>query len=394
MGVLVLGISRGHTAARDFRQIWVINPNRFAAIAYSPSTGKYGYSYNYQSRSAAERVALEHLPQPDARIVCWVQAGFCALAKGDDKSEWGVGYSYGKGARTEDAREAAVEECGKRTTHPYLAVLLLSDGQLVWDHAPDNPAAQETRESGDAKTEEKQANQFPVQSATTPVQQSDATPGVKQLGKLSPSMMKSLASATDENRKSQLPPETGKPFAEKTNSEDKPAEKKPSLTEIFQFGDASKSASAEKQANTKQAQESAQAGSWQTSWDRFLTLAEQELNRSPAAATRPWDGKEVTWEGTVNDLEVMMAKNLIRLVFDMPERTLTIKGQTVTAGRLMIFVPMEYENLAAVKKGATVRFKTTIAPIDAAHPAVSAQVGKGGDKGFLLIFTKGGTLLK
>src|SRR4051812_10555301 len=163
--MLVLGMPLADVAARDYSPVWIINPERFAAIAYSPSTGKYGYSYNYRSRSAAESAALEHLPQPDARIVCWVQAGFCALAKGDDKSEWGVGYSYGKGARTEDAREAAVEECGKRTTHPYLAVLLLSDGQLVWDHAPDAPAAQKTPESGDqTKTEHKQANQFPVQS--------------------------------------------------------------------------------------------------------------------------------------------------------------------------------------------------------------------------------------
>jgi hypothetical protein len=134
--------------------------------------------------------------------------------------------------------------------------------------------------------------------------------------------------------------------------------------------------------------------SWKTSWNAFVMFAEQELNRLPANARGPWEGKEVTWEGTVNDMEVMMAKNLIRLVFDMPEHTLKIKGQSVTAGRLMIFVPMEYENLGAVKKGATVRFKTTIAPIDANHPAVSAQPGKDGDKGFLLIFTKGGTILK
>src|SRR5947199_10838755 len=93
-GMLMLGLSGGDAAARDFRPVWVIDPNKFAAIAYSPSTGKYGYSYNYASRSAAEKVALQHLPQPDARIVCWVQAGFCALALGDDKSEFGVGWSY------------------------------------------------------------------------------------------------------------------------------------------------------------------------------------------------------------------------------------------------------------------------------------------------------------
>jgi hypothetical protein len=132
----------------------------------------------------------------------------------------------------------------------------------------------------------------------------------------------------------------------------------------------------------------------QTSWDGFLTLVEQELNRLPANAAGPWDGKEVSWKGTVSDMEVLTGKNLIRLVFDMPERTLTIKGQPVVARSLMIFVPMEYENLGAVKKGATVGFKTTIAPIDKNHSSVSAQPGKESNKGFLLVFTRGGTILK
>jgi hypothetical protein len=61
---------------------------------------------------------------------------------------------------------------------------------------------------------------------------------------------------------------------------------------------------------------------------------------------------------------------------------------------MMIFAPMTYENLGAAQKGAKVRFKTTIAPIDAAHPSVSAQTGKETEKGFLLIFTKGGAILK
>ena len=353
MGMLTLGLVLGTAAARDFRQVWVIDPDRFAAIAYSPSTGKYGYSYNYRSRSAAETAALGHLSQPDARIVCWVKAGFCALAKGDDNSEWGAGWSYGKGARTEDAKEAAVEDCEKKTTHPYLALLLLSDGQLVWDGAPHGAAAQENLDPGaDFATKTKPRTQSSVGSATTPVQPASASPAATQIGKLSSSMMQQLASVSDEKRKRQSSIDTGK---------------------------------------TK---ESATTSSWQTSWDAFVTSAEQELNQSSANATPVWEGKEVTWEGTVNDMEVMTAKNLIRLVFDMPEHTLTIKGQPISAGRLIIFVPMQYENLAAARKGATVPFKTTIASVDATHPSVSAQPGKNGAKGFLLIFTKGGTLLK
>ena len=136
------------------------------------------------------------------------------------------------------------------------------------------------------------------------------------------------------------------------------------------------------------------AGSWQTSWDGFVTLAEQELNRLSPNGRGPWEGKEVTWEGKIEDMEVMTAKNLVRLVLGMPERTLTIKGQSVTANRVMIFVPMQYENLGKAEKGMKIRFKTTIAPIDAVHPAVVAAPGKDGGKNLLLIFTKGGTILK
>src|SRR5262249_12323555 len=79
-------------------------------------------------------------------------------------------------------------------------------------------------------------------------------------------------------------------------------------------------------------QASTPASAWQTSWDAFLTLVEQELNRLPPNAPGPWEGKEVTWEGTVQDMEIMTPKNLVRLVFDMPERMLSIKGKPVTAG--------------------------------------------------------------
>ena len=393
--MLILGLGWGDATARDLRQVWVIDPDTFAAIAYSPSTGKYGYSYNYRSRSGAEKIALEHLPQPDARIVCWVQAGFCALAKGDDKSEWGVGWSYGKGARTEDAREGAVKECGTRTTHPYLALLLLSDGQLVWDGAPDGATAPENRELGDkANPDQKQTSQSAAESPSAPFEQTNGSRAGKQVGKLSPAMMKSLASASDEKGKSQSSAETGRRSVEQPNNENKATEKNPSLTDIFQFGKSSKPGSVKSEPNTNQAKESAAVTSWQTSWDAFVTLVEQELNRLPPNAVGPWEGKEVMWEGTVQDMEVMMAKNLVRLVVAMPERTLSIKGNPVTADRVMLFVPMNYENMGPAKIGAKIRFKTIIAPIDATHQAVSAQPSKDSGKGFLLIFTKGGTISK
>jgi hypothetical protein len=147
----------------------------------------------------------------------------------------------------------------------------------------------------------------------------------------------------------------------------------------------------------------AKSSAWQTSWGAFLTLVEQELNRASPSKPAPWEGKEVTWEGTVRDMEITTPKNLnemaegkgfVRFVFDMPERTLSIKGNPVTANTMMIFAPMTYENLGAAQKGAKVRFKTTIAPIDANHPSVSVPTSKESGKAFLLIFTKGGAILK
>src|ERR1700733_9615979 len=40
------------------QQVIVFDGDTYAAIAYSPSTGKWGYGYNYGTRGGAERAAL------------------------------------------------------------------------------------------------------------------------------------------------------------------------------------------------------------------------------------------------------------------------------------------------------------------------------------------------
>lgn len=283
IAMLSVALSPADPAPATERLEWHSDPNTFAAIAYSPSTGKYGYSYNYRSRVAAEKTALNNLPVADARIVGWVKAGICALALGDDKTSWGVGWSYGNGARTEDAKEAALAECSKQTTHPYIALYLLSDGQFIWKS-----------------------------------------------------------------------PEISVPPAP-----------------------------------------------WQSSWDAFVTLVEQELNRLPPDATGPWEGKEVSWQGTVRQIERFADKNLIMLGLEMPRRTLSIKNRDVIAQRVIMFVPMtrEQEQGWALKEGDRIRFKTTLArnrtltlQDSDAHGAVSVVTVSG--QGSLLVFTKGGTISK
>jgi hypothetical protein len=108
-----------------------VDPDSFAAIAYSPSTGEFRYAYNYEDRGSAEQAALKTSTAKDARIVCWVNEGFCALALGDDKSAWGTGYQFGNGANTNAAKATALAECKKRTTGAHIVVCLSSDGQYI-----------------------------------------------------------------------------------------------------------------------------------------------------------------------------------------------------------------------------------------------------------------------
>lgn len=110
-----------------------ISANSYAAIAYSPSTGKYACAYDLRSRKAAEKEAIAKCDAPDATVAGWVNRGFCALALGEDKSCWGVGWSYGGGSSNDAAKDYALDDCKKRTTGVYIAVALSSDGQYVYD---------------------------------------------------------------------------------------------------------------------------------------------------------------------------------------------------------------------------------------------------------------------
>jgi serine/threonine-protein kinase len=118
-----------------------IDEDSYGAIAYSPSTGEMHFSYNYGDRASAEQAALEIFKAKDAQIVCWVNNGFAALALGDDMSAWGVGYVFGDGISTRDAKDTALEECGKRTTNPHVVLCISSDGQFIQQAQETQPQA-------------------------------------------------------------------------------------------------------------------------------------------------------------------------------------------------------------------------------------------------------------
>lgn len=106
----------------------VIDPDTYAAVAYSPSTGKYGYAWNHYSRAAAERTALSRCTEKDATVVGWVNDGILAVAIGDDNA-YGMGYQFGDGASTRDAVNRALRNLVDRTTgskDPKVLIVLCS----------------------------------------------------------------------------------------------------------------------------------------------------------------------------------------------------------------------------------------------------------------------------
>jgi uncharacterized protein DUF4189 len=131
--IACIGLFATFVRAGENRSI-TISDDSYAAIAYSPSTGKFNYAYDRRSREAAEKEALEKCDAPDATIACWVNKGFAALALGKDKSCWGSGWKYGRGANSDAAKNMALEDCRNRTTAVHIAVALSSDGQYVWDY--------------------------------------------------------------------------------------------------------------------------------------------------------------------------------------------------------------------------------------------------------------------
>jgi hypothetical protein len=79
----------------------------YGAIAYSPSTGRHGYTYNYWYLGDAENDALAYCDAPDAIIVAWARNEWCALAVADDKSNYG----YASGATQAQAEANALAYC-------------------------------------------------------------------------------------------------------------------------------------------------------------------------------------------------------------------------------------------------------------------------------------------
>ena len=112
-----------------------VSDDSYAAIAFAPSTGNFRYAYNYGSRYSAEQAALRGMPEKDAKIVCWVNRGFCALAIGDDGS-YGTGWTFGDDATNTEAMDTALRNCREHTKTARIVLCLVSDGQYIYEPKP------------------------------------------------------------------------------------------------------------------------------------------------------------------------------------------------------------------------------------------------------------------
>ena len=70
-------------------QAWA---EKYGAIAYSPDSGKYGYSSDCGTRERAESLALSHCIAVDARVAIWVKDGWAALYK-NSGGQWHTAWS-------------------------------------------------------------------------------------------------------------------------------------------------------------------------------------------------------------------------------------------------------------------------------------------------------------
>ena len=104
LAVLVaLLASAGAAQARDY----------YGAIAYSPSTGAYGYSYDHPSRADAEARALAECGNraSDCQLPLWFRNACGALASGGNGG-WGTGWGTSRGL----AEGYALSTCRQHTS--------------------------------------------------------------------------------------------------------------------------------------------------------------------------------------------------------------------------------------------------------------------------------------
>jgi serine/threonine-protein kinase len=92
--------------------------DKYAAIAYSPKTGKWGYGCNYTTKAEAIARAKSECGSKDARTN-WCKNSWISLAL-SDKAKGGWGSAWGE--TREDAEAASRKECLDRNPDARIVV--------------------------------------------------------------------------------------------------------------------------------------------------------------------------------------------------------------------------------------------------------------------------------
>jgi Domain of unknown function (DUF4189) len=99
---------------------------KYAAIAYSPTTGAYGFGNKFDSRKGAEDKALAECKADDAKVAGSVKNGWCILAVGDFDASI---YACGDNSDKAEARKTAMAECGKLVKPCHIVSSVSSEGR-------------------------------------------------------------------------------------------------------------------------------------------------------------------------------------------------------------------------------------------------------------------------
>ncbi len=83
----------------------------FGAIAYSPSTGQYGFSYRAVNQSQAVQAAINYCGANDCSSVVWVQGGCAAAAVGKATEDGDNNISWAYDTSRIRARNMALQAC-------------------------------------------------------------------------------------------------------------------------------------------------------------------------------------------------------------------------------------------------------------------------------------------
>ena len=92
--------------------------DKYAAIAYSPNTDKWGYGCNYSTKDEAIARALQECGAPDARTN-WCKNAWISLAV-SKKSKGGWGSAWGN--TREEAQAKSRKECRARNPDAHIVI--------------------------------------------------------------------------------------------------------------------------------------------------------------------------------------------------------------------------------------------------------------------------------